>query len=172
MDPKIFRADKTWLVVCVGCSRLLNACLDSITTCTPALAHAATAACRVAATFLDGSRSLGLKEKEGAMNHELVTGDKSLYSSAASLSSTSLLKAYPALKAAATKLAQVIKPATTLAIDPMPEDDEDDDDDEDVKPGRRNSTGRVARAGSITGLQVHNYSAILKDIYSLYLYLS
>jgi len=133
--------------------------MNNIDKCTPALAHAATAACRVAAAFLDGSRSLGLKEKEAAMKHELVDDGKSLYASAAAISSTALLKTYPSLKAAATKLAQVIKPATTLAVDLSYDNDDEDDDDEDVASGRRNSMGKIVRAGSITGLQVHNSSS-------------
>lgn len=160
MDPKIFRADKTWLVVCVGCSRLLSACLDSITTCTPALAHATTAACRVAVAFLEGSRSLGLKIKEAAMAHELVEGDKSMYASATMLSSSAHLKAHPSLKDAAIKLARIFKPTTTVPVNlsfnrNVLENKMGSDDNLQGELGWHDLGGITrGRAGTLTGLQV------------------
>jgi len=166
VDPKIFRADMTWLVFCVGCSRLLRALR---TKCTPERAHAATAACHVATVFLDGSRSLGLKEKEAAMMHELVTGDTSLRASAEALSSSELHDAYPTLQKAAKRLAQVIDPESTSAVDVLydsVDDDGSDDNDDDVddvdniNDDDDISTGNADRAGILTGLQVHDSSAI------------
>ena len=158
VDPKTFRADTTWLVVCVGCSRILSACLKNNTTCTAEIAYAVTAACRVATAFLEGSRSLGLKAKEASMAHELILGNASMRASAEALSSNARLEVYPSLQVAATKLAQVFNPDFQVQSDSIAVVNQSPKDDDTMSAGQNNSTGIIVEdADPMTGLQVRTF---------------
>jgi hypothetical protein len=123
--------------------------------CSLELAYTGIAACRVATSFLNESRSLGLKEKEGAMVHELVAGKSSLYASADALSKSELHKAHPSLKEAATKLATLFKQDTGVNSSHEAGDGVVKGVKNTKRSGRLNSTGIVVqKEDPVTGMQV------------------
>jgi hypothetical protein len=110
LDPKLFRMDETWHILCEGVNCLLSAIVNKAFEMTDKIARVAASACGVAHVIVDGARSLGLQERQLIHRNEISDNDDSVFRSAQKLASDVFVKKFPHTQLAAEALASLVSP--------------------------------------------------------------
>jgi hypothetical protein len=110
LDPKLFRMDETWHILCVGVNHVLAAIVRNPTVMSEKLAQVVACACRVGHVIVDGARSLGLQERQWVYRNEISDADNSVFRSAQALASSVYVKQFPKALIASNDLATLVSP--------------------------------------------------------------